>query len=139
MNLRQIQDIAGHRDVPPWVIKLVQDVIEHDRMYERPSRAAMQMALEALERLIGRSDRGVSMVSDTERKAVEALREALNTRSSSTHSDAEYSEVAQPQGEWVDLTDDEVTELVGEKAMDMRMTLQGLIKKVLDKFKEKQK
>ena len=35
MNLRQIQDIAGHRDVPPWVIKLVQDCIEHDRMYEQ--------------------------------------------------------------------------------------------------------
>jgi len=34
MNLRQIQDIAGHRDVPPWVIKLVQDCIEHDRAYE---------------------------------------------------------------------------------------------------------
>ena len=34
MNLRQIQDIAGHRNVPPWVIKLVQDCIEHDRMYE---------------------------------------------------------------------------------------------------------
>lgn len=35
MNLRQIQDIAGHRNVPPWVIKLVQDCIEHDRLYER--------------------------------------------------------------------------------------------------------
>lgn len=34
MNLRQIQDIAGHRDVPPWVIKLVQDCIEHERTYE---------------------------------------------------------------------------------------------------------
>jgi hypothetical protein len=35
MNLRQIQDIAGHRNVQPWVIKLVQDCIEHDRMYEK--------------------------------------------------------------------------------------------------------
>ena len=35
MNLRQIQDIAGHRDVPPWVVKLVQDCIEHDRTWER--------------------------------------------------------------------------------------------------------
>jgi hypothetical protein len=31
MNLQQIQDLAGHRDVPAWVIKLVQDAVSEER------------------------------------------------------------------------------------------------------------
>ena len=91
---------------------------------------AMQMALEALEE-------GIDSTWLKDKAAIDALRGALNTRSSSTHSDAEYSEVvqpqdnlncksvqarlatswgyvkAQPQGEWVDLTDAEIALAVG--------------------------
>ena len=31
MNLDQIKELAGHRDVSPWVIKLVQDAVEIER------------------------------------------------------------------------------------------------------------
>lgn len=31
MTLQEIQDLAGHRDVPPWVVKLVGDVIVRER------------------------------------------------------------------------------------------------------------
>lgn len=27
MTLQEIQDLAGHRDVPPWVVKLVSDAV----------------------------------------------------------------------------------------------------------------
>lgn len=46
MNLRQIQDIAGHRDVPPWVVKLVQDCIEHDRTWEREKQQVVSSKME---------------------------------------------------------------------------------------------
>jgi Fe-S-cluster-containing dehydrogenase component len=48
-------------------------------------------------------------------------------------------EKAQPQGEWVDLTDDEVNEIVHEKVMDMRMTYKDLVCAVIAAFKEKNK
>ena len=31
MNIDQIKELAGHRDVSPWVIKLVQDAVEIER------------------------------------------------------------------------------------------------------------
>ena len=31
MTLQEIQDLASHRDVPPWVVKLVGDVIVRER------------------------------------------------------------------------------------------------------------
>ena len=31
MTLQEIQDLAGHRDVPPWVVKLVGDAIARER------------------------------------------------------------------------------------------------------------
>ena len=31
MTLQEIQDLAGHRDVPPWVVKLVGDAIAKER------------------------------------------------------------------------------------------------------------
>ena len=31
MTLQEIQDLAGHRDVPPWVVKLVGDAIDKER------------------------------------------------------------------------------------------------------------
>ena len=31
MTLDQIKELAGHRDVSPWVIKLVQDAVEIER------------------------------------------------------------------------------------------------------------
>ena len=31
MTLQEIQDIAGHRDVPPWVVKLVGDAVAKER------------------------------------------------------------------------------------------------------------
>jgi hypothetical protein len=58
-------------------------------------RAAMQGALLALEDAHRRDEHSAARWVYSE--AMDALREALNTRSSSTHSDAEYSEVAQPQ------------------------------------------
>ena len=48
-------------------------------------------------------------------------------------------ESTQPQGEWVDLTDDEVDEIIHEKVMDMRMTYKDLVRAVIAAFKEKQK
>lgn len=41
--------------------------------------------------------------------------------------------------EWVDLTDDEVNEIVHEKVMDMRMTYKDLVRAVIAAFKEKNK
>lgn len=31
VTLKQIQTLAGHRDVPAWVIKLVQDAVSEER------------------------------------------------------------------------------------------------------------
>ena len=31
MTLQEIQNLAGHRDVPPWVVKLVGDAIDKER------------------------------------------------------------------------------------------------------------
>lgn len=31
MTLQEIQDLAGHRDVPPWVVKLVGDAVTKER------------------------------------------------------------------------------------------------------------
>jgi hypothetical protein len=31
MTLQEIQDLAGHRDVPPWVVKLVGDAVAKER------------------------------------------------------------------------------------------------------------
>ena len=31
MTLQEIQDLAGHRDVPPWVVKLVGDAVARER------------------------------------------------------------------------------------------------------------
>lgn len=31
MNADEITDLAGHRNVPPWVVKLVQDAVEAER------------------------------------------------------------------------------------------------------------
>ena len=31
MTLQEIQDLAGHRDVPPWVVKLVADAVAKER------------------------------------------------------------------------------------------------------------
>ena len=31
MTLEEIQDLAGHRDVPPWVVKLVGDAVAKER------------------------------------------------------------------------------------------------------------
>jgi len=31
MTLQEIQDLAGHRDVPPWVVKLVGDAVDEER------------------------------------------------------------------------------------------------------------
>ena len=31
MTIDQIKELAGHRDVSPWVIKLVQDAVEIER------------------------------------------------------------------------------------------------------------
>lgn len=31
MTLQEIQDLAGHRDVPPWVVKLVGDAVANER------------------------------------------------------------------------------------------------------------
>ena len=31
MTLQEIQDLAGHRDVPPWVVKLVGDALIKQR------------------------------------------------------------------------------------------------------------
>ncbi len=85
---------------------------------------------------------------DEAEKEITALREALNTRSSSTHSDAEYSEVAQPQdhseqhlnmvqGEWVDLTDDEIkSALTNWFSEPMYWAVQDA-KSAIAKFKEK--
>ena len=41
--------------------------------------------------------------------------------------------------EWVDLTVDEVNEIVHEKVMDMRMTYKDLVRAVIAAFKEKNK
>ena len=58
------------------------------------TKAAMQMALDLLEM----DEKYPKRIRGSyPKEVITALREALNTRSSSTHSDAEYSEVAQPQ------------------------------------------
>ena len=31
MNVHQIKELAGHREVSPWVIKLVQEAVEIER------------------------------------------------------------------------------------------------------------
>ena len=31
MTLQEIQDLSGHRDVPPWVVKLVGDAVAKER------------------------------------------------------------------------------------------------------------
>jgi hypothetical protein len=31
MTLQEIQDLVGHRDVPPWVVKLVGDAVARER------------------------------------------------------------------------------------------------------------
>jgi len=31
MTLQEILDLAGHRDVPPWVVKLVADAVAKER------------------------------------------------------------------------------------------------------------
>jgi len=31
MTQEEIQDLAGHRDVPPWVVKLVGDAVARER------------------------------------------------------------------------------------------------------------
>lgn len=31
MTLQEIQELAGHRDVPPWVVKLVGDAVKKER------------------------------------------------------------------------------------------------------------
>ena len=82
-------------------------------------QAAMQMALTTLEEL--KTNCTIWLESDD--AAITALREAL----------------AQPQDEWVDLTDDEVNEIVHEKVMDMRMTYKDLVRAVIAAFKEKNK
>jgi hypothetical protein len=95
-------------------------------------RAAMQMALEALEFADNKS--GYYSYSEE----ITALREALNTRSSSTHSDAEYSEVVQPQGEWVDLTDGEIeAAFTGSDLLGLHQPQLKAIYAVIAKFKEK--
>ena len=77
-------------------------------------RAAMQMALEALEWYGDDWDEG--KYKDV-KKAQAALREAL----------------AQPQGEWVDLTDEEIREIHWSKPMDEYVYARSIIAK----FKEK--
>ena len=67
MNLRQIQDIAGHRNVPPWVIKLVQDCIEHDRMHENQDLTLAYMT---------GFEKGKDYIKE---KAVKVCEEALQT------------------------------------------------------------
>jgi hypothetical protein len=72
--------------------------------------------LERFAALVAAHDREKQSISEEAFNWIDAnapmfVREAIaNTRSSSTHSDAEYSEVAQPQGEWVDLTDDDISD-----------------------------
>ncbi len=83
-------------------------------------RSAMQLALEALE-VSTDWDMSATGKQAQSMRAITALREAL----------------AQPPHSWIELTDDEVAELIHEKVFDNRMTYQGLIRSVSDKLKEK--
>ena len=82
-------------------------------------RAAMQMALEALEKLLYGADQ-LRYGVDGGQEAITALREAL----------------AQPQGEWVDLTDDEIDE-IESKILMAGGEHNDIYRAVIAKFKEK--
>lgn len=85
-------------------------------------RSAMQHGTEALETELKAYTRAkLHAATDKCVEAIIALREAL----------------AQPPHSWIELTDDEVAELINEKVFDNRMTYQGLIRSVSDKLKEK--
>ena len=50
-----------------------------------------------------------------------------------------FAALVRAEREWVDLTDDEVDEIIHEKVMDMRMTYKDLVRAVIAAFKEKNK
>lgn len=50
-----------------------------------------------------------------------------------------FAALVRAERQWVDLTDDEVNEIVHEKVMDMRMTYKDLVRAVIAAFKEKNK
>lgn len=80
-------------------------------------RAAMQMALTTLEEL----KKNCTIWLESDDAAITALREAL----------------AQPQGEWVDLTDDDLMEVLCEMAASNVVNDSVFAKAVIAKFKEK--
>ena len=84
-------------------------------------RAAMQMALRDLE-----------LIWEDNRPSITALREALRNAS---------ERMAQPQGEWVDLTVDEIHAAINELTEDLEVMMwrADYCRAVIAAFKEKNK
>ena len=73
MTLQEIQDLAGHRDVPPWVVKLVGDAVAKEREACAKLIAKLTEMLEIQQKL---HETAIDML----KPAIEAEREACAKR-----------------------------------------------------------
>ena len=131
MNLRQIQDIAGHRDVPPWVVKLVQDCIEHDRTWEREKQQVVSSKMEHT------TQEPVAWGRIFDGDIIDCICPEEHALNEGDYTVPLYAAPVSAKREWVDLTCQEITALIMEGAAGGGW--QGFAERVLAAFKEKNK